>query len=71
MNSTPLLIVLIHLMSLPVIFKALQYVRLDEIFKRHTPPSFIILMYLLLTIAIAQLVIGYFVTIFTRLSEVF
>ena len=71
MNPTPLFIVFVHLIALPLVFKMLQYVRLDEIFKSHTPPNFIILMYFLLTIAITQLVIGYFVAIFTGLSEVF
>lgn len=71
MNPTPLFIVFLHLVLLPLVFKVLQYVRLDEMFKRHTPPNLIIFMYFLLTIAITQLVIGYFVTILTQLSEVF
>jgi uncharacterized membrane protein YwzB len=71
MNPTPLFIVFLHLMLLPLVFKVLQYVRLNEIFKSHTPPNLIILMYFLLTIAMTQLVIGYFVTIFTQLSTVF
>lgn len=71
MNPTPLFIVFMHLMLLPLVFKVLQYVRIDEIFKSHTPTNLIILMYFLLTIAITQLVIGYFVTIFAQLNEVF
>lgn len=71
MNPTPLFIVFIHLILLPFVFKLLEYVRLDEIFKKRTPPKIITLMYLLLAIAITQLVIGYFVTMFTQLGEVF
>ena len=65
MNPISLFIVFMHLVLLPPVFKMLQYVRLDEIFKRNTPPNIIILMYILLTIAITQLVLGYFFTLFT------
>ena len=71
MNPTPLFIVFLHLALLPLVFKMLQFMRLDEAFKRHTPPNVIIFMYLLLTVAITQLVLGYFITIFEHLSEVF
>lgn len=71
MNPTPLFIAFMHLMLLPLVFKVLQYVRIDEIFKNYTPPNIIIFFYLLLTITITQLVIGYFVTFFTYLGEVF
>ncbi|MCL2560116.1 MAG: hypothetical protein FWE07_06475 [Turicibacter sp.] len=71
MNPTPLFVVFLYIVLLPVVFKVLQYTRLDEMFKRKTPPNFMVLMYVLLTIAITQLVVGYFVAVFGWLGEVF
>jgi len=71
MDSTNLFIIVMHLALLPLIFHILKYLRIEEIFKRHTPPNIITLMYLVLTIAITQLVIQYFVTVFTLIEDVF
>lgn len=71
MDSTNLFIIVMHLALLPLIFHILKYLRIEEIFKRHTPPNIIILVYLMLTIAITQLIIQYFVTVFTLIEDVF
>jgi len=64
-------LILLHLALLPIIFHLLKFLRIEEIFKRHTPPNIITAMYLVLTIAITQLVIQYFVTVFTLIESIF
>jgi len=71
MNEANLLIIVMHLALLPLIFHILKFIRIEEIFKRNTPPNIVTLMYLLLTIAITQLVIQYFVTVFTLIDDIF
>ena len=61
--------IIMHLVLLPVIFHLLKFLRIEEMFKRQTPASVITLLYIILTIAIAQLVIQYFTTVF-RLIEI-
>jgi len=71
MDSANLFIIVMHLALLPVIFHLLKFLRIEEMFKRHTPPNIITLMYLVLTIAITQLIIQYFVTVFTLIETIF
>ena len=71
MDEAKLFIIIMHLALLPLIFHILKFLRIEEIFKRHTPPNIITLMYLILTIAITQLVIQYFVTVFTLIDTLF
>ena len=71
MNPTPLFVVFLHIVLLPLVFRMLQWTRLDELFKRSTPPQLIVALYFLIAIALTQLVLAYFVTIFTQLSLVF
>ena len=71
MEGANLLIIMMHLALLPLIFHILKYMRIEEIFKHKTPPLIMMLTYLLLTIAITQLVIQYFVTVFTWIDTMF
>lgn len=71
MNGTNLFIITLHLALLPVIFHILKFLRIEEMFKRHTPPAIITFLYLILTIAMTQLVIQYFVTVFTLIDDIF
>jgi len=71
MAGNSLFIIIMHLALLPFIFHILKYVRIEEMFKRKTPPNIITLVYLVLTIAITQLVIQYFVTVFTLIDVIF
>lgn len=71
MEATHLFIIFMHLALLPLIFHLLKFMRLEEMFKRNTPPNIITLIYLILTIAITQLVIQYFVTVFTLIETIF
>ena len=71
MDGTNLFMIIMHLVLLPVVFNVLKFVRIEEIFKRHTPSNMITLVYLFLTIAITQLIIQYFVTVFTLIDTIF
>jgi len=69
--ANSILIIVLHLALLPLIFHVLKFLRIEEMFKRNTPPNMITLMYIILTIAITQLVIQYFVTVFTLIETIF
>jgi len=71
MIASNILIIILHLALLPLIFHLLKFLRIEEIFKRNTPPNIITFVYLILTIAITQLVIQYFVTVFTLIETIF
>ena len=71
MNVGNLFIIILYLALLPLIFHLLRFLRLEEMFKRHTPPNIITLIYIVMTIAITQLVLQYFVTVFTLIDTVF
>ena len=71
MAGTNLFIITLHLALLPFIFHILRFLRIEEIFKRHTPPAIITFTYLILTIAITQLVVQYFVTVFRLIDDMF
>ena len=71
MEPTKLFLVMMHLILLPVVFQVLKYIRVEEIFKRSTPPNIITIAYIFLTIAITQLVIAYFTTVFNLIDAVF
>jgi len=69
MEMTIFLIIL-HLAMLPLIFHLLKHLRLEDMFKRNTPPNLISILYIILTIAITQLIIGYFTNVFSLIAEV-
>ena len=71
MDVGNLFIIILHLLLLPVVFHVLRFLRVEEMFKRHTPVNMISLGYIILTIAITQLVIQYFVTVFTLIDITF
>ena len=64
-------LIILHLALLPLIFHLLKHLRLEDMFKRNTPPNLILLLYIILTIAITQLIIGYFATVFTLIETIF
>jgi len=69
--GTNLFIITLHLVLLPMVFQMLQYIRIEEIFKKNTPSGMIKLIYVFLTVAITQLVIGYFTTVFGLIDGLF
>lgn len=71
MNVGNLFIIILHLALLPLIFHFFKFLRIEEMFKRHTPSNIIALVYIVLTIAVTQLIIQYFVTVFTLIDTLF
>jgi len=64
-------LILMHLVLLPLIFSLFKYLRMEEIFKRHTNPNVIVLIYLILTVVVTQLVISYFTNVFDLIEAIF
>lgn len=64
-------LIIMHIALLPMVFHLLKHLRIEDMFKRRTPPNVITLLYLVLTIAITQLVIQYFTTVFTLIQQIF
>lgn len=71
MNGTNLFIITLHFVLLPVVFQLLKYIRVEEIFKKSTPLGMIKLIYIGLTVALTQLIIGYFTTLFSLIDGLF
>jgi len=67
----PMLIIKItlYLITFPLVFHILKYVRLEEIFRRNTPSQLIAMAYVLLSIAVTQLLLSYFVQLFGMIAE--
>ena len=71
MDGTNLFLIILHFVLLPMVFFILRYLRIEEIFKRQTPPQVITLVYFALTIAITQLIIQFFTTVFALIDGLF
>lgn len=66
-----IILIMLHLILLPFVFQILKYLRIEEMFKRGTPPVMIKLIYAGLCVAFTQLIISYFSTIFTLIDGLF
>lgn len=64
MDTNAMFLIVLHLGLLPVVFNGLKYLRLEELFKRRTPPQFIGMFYVILSIAITQLVLTYVINLY-------
>lgn len=71
MNIQVYFMIIFYILMLPIVFKVLMSLRLEQLFKRGTGRSDIILLYLILTISISKLFLDYFVDIFTLIKEIF
>jgi len=71
MDGNILFVITLHFVLLPFVFQLLKYIRIDEIFKKNTPPGMIKLIYIGLTVALTQLIIGYFTTVFSLIDGLF
>ncbi len=71
MNIQVYFMIIFYILMLPIVFKVLMSLRLEQLFKSGTGRSEIILLYLILTISISKLFLDYFVDIFTLIKEIF
>ncbi|MEE1237330.1 MAG: hypothetical protein UHI85_04565, partial [Turicibacter sp.] len=60
-----------YILMLPLVFKVLLSLRLEQLFKRGTGRSEIILLYIILTVSISKLFLDYFVDIFSLMKQIF
>ena len=71
MNIQTYFMVIWYILMLPLVFKVLLSLRLEQLFKRGTGRSEIILLYIILTVSISKLFLDYFVDIFTLMKQIF
>lgn len=69
MDPTAFLIIVLYIALVPFIFHLLRYLRIEEIFKRGTPINIISLTYVALSLAISQLILNYFVSLFATIRD--
>ena len=71
MNIKVYFMIIFYILMLPIVFKVLMSLRLEQLFKRGTGKSEIILLYFILTVSISKLFLDYFVDIFSLIKEIF
>ncbi|MBQ1785199.1 MAG: hypothetical protein II005_00495 [Turicibacter sp.] len=71
MNIQTYFMVIWYILMLPLVFKVLLSLRLEQLFKRGTGRSEIILLYIILTVSISKLFLDYFVDIFSLMKQIF
>ena len=63
--------IIFYIMMLPVSFKVLTSMRLEEYFKRGTQRQVIVAFYFIASIALSQLFIDYFVRVISLAFQIF
>lgn len=59
-----------YIIMLPIVFKMLLGLRLEQLFKRGTQTE-IRLLYIILTVSISKLFVDYFIDLFNVLAQIF
>jgi len=59
-----------YIIMLPIVFKMLLGLRLEQLFKRGTQTE-IRLLYIILTVSISKLFVDYFIDLFNVLAKIF
>ena len=63
--------IIFYILILPISFRMLMALRLEDLFKRGTPRQVIVAFYFLMSVAVSQLFISYFIQVFTLVSQIF
>lgn len=71
MNIQVYFMIIWYILMLPIVFKLLLSLRLENLFKRGSKQSEIILLYAILTVSISKLFLDYFSDIFLLIKEIF
>lgn len=71
MNINVYFTVIFYILMLPIVFKVLMSLRLEQLFKRGTGKNEVIILYIILTVSISKLFLDYFIDIFTLIKEIF
>ena len=70
MNIHAYFTVVWYIIMLPIVFKMLLGLRLEQLFKRGTQTE-IRLLYIILTVSISKLFVDYFIDLFNVLAKIF
>lgn len=70
MNIHAYFTVVWYIVMLPIVFKMLLGLRLEQLFKRGTQTE-IRLLYIILTVSISKLFVEYFIDLFNVLAQIF
>ena len=71
MNIQAYFMIIWYIFMLPIVFKVLMSLRLEQLFKIGTGRQEIILLYMILTVSISKLFLGYFTDIFSLIKQIF
>lgn len=70
MNIHAYFTVVWYIIMLPIVFKMLLGLRLEQLFKRGTQTE-IRLLYIIITVSISKLFVDYFIDLFNVLAQIF
>ncbi len=70
MNIHAYFTVIWYIVMLPIVFKMLLSMRLEQLFKRGSQTE-IRLLYIILTVCISKLFVDYFIDLFNVLAQIF
>ena len=70
MNIHDYFTVIWYIVMLPIVFKMLLSMRLEQLFKRGSQTE-IRLLYIILTVCISKLFVDYFIDLFNVLAQIF
>ena len=71
MNIQAYFMIIWYILMLPIVFKVLMSLRLEQLFKKGIGRQEIILLYMILTVSISKLFLGYFTDIFSLIKQIF
>lgn len=71
MNLQAYFMIIWYILMLPLVFKVLLALRLEQLFKKGTGRNEVVLLYLILTVSISKLFLDYFVDVFTLIKQIF
>ena len=71
MNIQAYFMIIWYILMLPIVFKVLMSLRLKQPLKKGTGRQEIILLYMILTVSISKLFLGYFTDIFSLIKQIF
>ncbi len=71
MNLQAYFMIIWYILMLPLVFKVLLSLRLEQLFKKGTGRNEVVLLYLILTVSISKLFLDYFIDIFTLIKQIF
>ena len=71
MNFQAYFMIIWYILMLPIVFKLILSLRLESLFKRGSDRYTIVLLYLIITVSLSKLFLGYFTDIFYLLKQIF